>query len=339
MRFVRRCWLVQIGYARVSTGTQTTNPQEDDLWAAGCEKIFREVASGAKAERPSLAAMLSEVRKGDVITVVRLDRLGRSLADLMDTVKKFHTAGVGFRSLKEAINTTTATGRLVFHIFGSLAEFEHDLIRDRVQAGLTAAGARGKHGGRPRQDHGHREQLAASMLADPSNTVADVCRASRCSRAHAYGLAERGRAKYQQPSAATTLVRAPKGAEATFTAKAAKRDSFLDPWQDVVTEPLAQFATSLFYGQSLFRRCRSSYEAHNKQTDVSTRDTPCKIRRRSGAAGGRRAHFYSALMGSVRRFAVTKRCDWATDGLIYALTCCHRTGLPEGRIELPTKGL
>lgn len=190
---------MQIGYARVSTGTQTTSPQEADLRAAGCEKIFRDVASGAKAERPNLAAMLAQMRKGDVVTVVRLDRLGRSLADLMVTVKEFQKAEVGFRSLKEDINTTTATGKLVFHIFGALAEFERDLIRDRVQAGLTAARARGKHGGRPPKDQTPREQLAASMLADPKNTVADVCQALRVSRAHAYRLAARGRAKQQQP--------------------------------------------------------------------------------------------------------------------------------------------
>ena len=188
-----------IGYSRISTSEQTTNPQDDELRAAGCERIFRDMASGAKADRPSLAAMLTQVRRGDVVTVVRLDRLGRSLADLMETVQKLKTAGVGFRSLKEAINTTTPTGKLVFHIFASLAEFERELIRDRVQAGLTAARARGNHGGRPKQDHSHREQLAASMLADPSNTVADVCRALKVSRAHAYRLAKRG----QQTLAAT----------------------------------------------------------------------------------------------------------------------------------------
>ncbi len=140
-----------------------------------------------------------------MVTVVRLDGLGRSLADLMVTVKEFQKAGVGFRSLKEAINTETAGGKLVFHIFGSIAEFERDLIRDRVQAGLVAARARGRHGGRPRQDHSHREQLAASMLADPCNTVADVCRALKCSRAHTYRLAARGRAvQGQQPLAIPT---------------------------------------------------------------------------------------------------------------------------------------
>lgn len=204
---------MKIGYARVSTQQQTTDPQEDELRRAGCEKIFRDVASGAKADRPKLSEMLAQVRKGDVVTVIRLDRLGRSLADLMATVKKFEAAGVGFRSLKEQINTTTPAGKLTFHLFGALAEFERDLIRDRVQAGLIAARARGHHGGRPRQDHSHREQLAASMLADPSNTVADVCRALKVSRAHAYRLAKRG--QQQTPPAVAAPIRAATSAGST----------------------------------------------------------------------------------------------------------------------------
>ncbi len=137
-----------IGYARVSTAEQNLGLQRDALAKAGCEEIHEDKASGAKAERPGLAEALGHVRRGDTLVVWKLDRLGRSMAHLIETVRKLETKGVGFRSLTEGVDTTTPGGTLVFHIFGSLAQFERDLIRERTSAGLKAAEARGRKGGR-----------------------------------------------------------------------------------------------------------------------------------------------------------------------------------------------
>jgi DNA invertase Pin-like site-specific DNA recombinase len=138
-----------IGYARVSTHDQTLNLQQDALEKAGCTKIFTDTASGAKTERKGLDQALTYVRKGDTLVVWRLDRLGRSLPHLITTMTDLEERGIGFKSLTENIDTTTSGGKLIFHIFGALAEFERNLIRERTQAGLTAAKARGKKGGRP----------------------------------------------------------------------------------------------------------------------------------------------------------------------------------------------
>ena len=138
-----------IGYARVSTRDQTPALQLDALEAAGCERIFEETASGAHRDRPQLAAALDWMREGDALAVWRLDRLARSVRQLIDTVENLDARGIGFRSLTEAIDTTTAGGRLVFHIFGALAEFERNLISERTRAGLDAARARGQSAGRP----------------------------------------------------------------------------------------------------------------------------------------------------------------------------------------------
>jgi len=137
-----------IGYARVSTAEQDTALQTDELRKAGCERIFDDTVSGAKAERPGLTAALEFLRDGDVLVVWRLDRLGRSLPHLIEVVSTLEARGVGFRSLTEAIDTTTPGGRLIFHVFGALGQFERDLIRDRTKAGLAAAAARGRKGGR-----------------------------------------------------------------------------------------------------------------------------------------------------------------------------------------------
>ena len=141
---------MQIGYARVSTKDQHLDLQLDALTRAGCETIFSETASGVKAERHELTKLLAQVRKGDVIVIWKLDRLGRSLTHLVDVVTTLMAKGVGLKSLQDPIDTTTAQGRLVFNIFASLAEFERDLIRERTQAGLHAARARGRLGGRPK---------------------------------------------------------------------------------------------------------------------------------------------------------------------------------------------
>jgi DNA invertase Pin-like site-specific DNA recombinase len=139
-----------IGYARVSTRDQNLELQLDALSKAGCKIIFQEKASGAKADRPELERMLSQLRKGDVVCIYKLDRLGRSLKNLLELVAGFESRGVGLKSLTDSIDTTTPQGRLVLNIFGSLAEFERDLIRERTKAGLEAARARGRKGGRRR---------------------------------------------------------------------------------------------------------------------------------------------------------------------------------------------
>src|SRR4051795_12578686 len=137
-----------VGYARVSTIDQDPALQLDALAAAGCGKVFEDCASGARADRAGLRSALEYVRDGDVLIVWKLDRLGRSLPHLIETVTSLATRGVGFRSITEAIDTTTPGGRLVFHLFGALGEFERDLIRERTRAGLAAAAARGRKGGR-----------------------------------------------------------------------------------------------------------------------------------------------------------------------------------------------
>lgn len=140
--------MAHIGYARVSTLDQDTALQLDALAAAGCGKMFEDRASGAKADRAGLLAALDHVRDGDVLIVWKLDRLGRSLLHLIETVTMLEKRGVGFRSITEAIDTTMPGGRLVFHLFGALGQFERDLIQERTRAGLAAAAARGRKGGR-----------------------------------------------------------------------------------------------------------------------------------------------------------------------------------------------
>lgn len=139
-----------LGYARVSTRDQSVALQVDALRAAGCEKVVTEVASGAKTDRPILNHLLEDARDGDTVVIWKLDRLGRSLAHLVTTVNTLAARGIGLKSLNDPIDTTTPHGRLVFNMFASLAEFERDLICERTQAGLTAARARGRKGGRPK---------------------------------------------------------------------------------------------------------------------------------------------------------------------------------------------
>ena len=140
--------MARIGYARVSTTDQDLALQRDALAAAACDPVFEDRASGAKADRPGLAQALAYARTGDVLVVWKLDRLGRSMSHLIDTVRDLEGRGVGLRSLTEQIDTTTPGGRLIFHVFGALGQFERDLIRERTRAGLKAAEARGRRGGR-----------------------------------------------------------------------------------------------------------------------------------------------------------------------------------------------
>src|SRR5512134_1748598 len=175
-----------IGYARVSTADQTLDLQKDALEKAGCTKIFTDTASGAKAERTGLDEALNYVRQGDTLVVWRLDRLGRSLTHLIETITGLNNRGVGFKSITEAIDTTTSGGKLVFHIFGALAEFERDIIRERTQAGLSAARARGRRGGRPKALTSKKAQQLQTLYADKTNTIDEICRTLNISRATLY---------------------------------------------------------------------------------------------------------------------------------------------------------
>ncbi len=163
-----------IAYARVSTSDQNSDLQIDELKAAGCEKVFSESASGTQTNRPELMAALEFAREGDVLCVWRLDRLARSMKQLINTVDELDKRKIGFRSLRESIDTTTPGGRLVFHIFGSLAQFERELIVERTKAGLEAARKRGRIGGRPRALSSGDMKAAKAMLQDPDITIQEI---------------------------------------------------------------------------------------------------------------------------------------------------------------------
>ncbi|WP_419622706.1 recombinase family protein [Thiolapillus sp.] len=165
---------MRIGYARVSTQDQNPDLQLDALKKASCEEIFQEKFSGKSSVRPELENCLRMLRKGDVLVVWRLDRLGRSLKDLVEIVSALEDRGVGFQSLTENIDTVSAGGKLVFHIFSALAEFEHSLIRERTMAGLAAARARGRKGGRKPSMSKADVRKAAAMLKDPQMTKTEV---------------------------------------------------------------------------------------------------------------------------------------------------------------------
>src|SRR5215208_6630046 len=171
-----------IGYARVSTDYQNLALQQDTLEKAGCEQIFTDTVSGTKARRPGLEQALSHLRLGDTLVVWRLDRLGRSLRHLIDTVTELQERGVGFKSLTESIDTTTSGGRLVFNIFASLAEFEREIIRERTQAGLQAARTRGKTGGRPKALTEKQVEMLNQLASDKNRSVNEICRTLGISR-------------------------------------------------------------------------------------------------------------------------------------------------------------
>ncbi len=175
-----------VGYARVSTQDQDPNMQVDALEKAGCERIFIEKASGAKRDRPELTAALDYARQGDTLVVWKLDRLARSLKQLVETVEGLEEREVGFRSLTETIDTTSAGGRLVFAIFAGLAEFERSIIKERTSAGLEAARLRGRVGGRPRSVSDEDIAAAKALLKDPKITVKKVAERIGCSEATLY---------------------------------------------------------------------------------------------------------------------------------------------------------
>jgi DNA invertase Pin-like site-specific DNA recombinase len=174
-----------IGYARVSTHDQTLALQQDALTKAGCTKIFTDTASGVKTERIGLEEALGYVRKGDTLVVWRLDRLGRSLPHLISTMTDLEERGIGFKSLTENIDTTTSGGKLIFHIFGALAEFERNLIRERTTAGLRAARARGRKGGRPKALTARQLGIARDLY-EKRHQIAEICRTLKISKATLY---------------------------------------------------------------------------------------------------------------------------------------------------------
>ena len=165
-----------IGYARVSTDDQNLDLQSDALTKAGCDHIMEDRLSGAKADRPGLRSALDYARQGDIIVVWRLDSLSRSLKDLIEMVALLESKGVGLKSLQESIDTSSSSGKLVFHIFGALAEFERNLIRERTNAGLQAARARGRKGGRPKTLDADKRALAVKLYNEKEHTVDQICK-------------------------------------------------------------------------------------------------------------------------------------------------------------------
>jgi DNA invertase Pin-like site-specific DNA recombinase len=192
---------VLVGYARVSTPEQRLDLQRDALVKAGCERVFEDVASGAQAERPGLAAALAFVRPGDTLAVWKLDRLGRSLPHLIEAVTALRERGVGFRSLQESLDTTTSGGKLVFHVFAALAEFERDLIRERTRAGLAAARARGRKGGRPRVMDAGKVAMAVALYREAAHTPAEICATLRISKTTLYRYLAAARAAAAETAA------------------------------------------------------------------------------------------------------------------------------------------
>jgi len=177
---------MKIGYARISTVDQNLELQTDALEKDGCEKIFTDQASGAKDDRKGLIDAVEFCRQGDLLVVWKLDRLGRSLKHLIETINQLHEKKVGFISVQESIDTTTSGGKLIFHVFGALAEFERELIRERTNAGLASARSRGRMGGRPKAMTDKQLRIAQTMLKDPKTTVKDVCATLQVSKTTLY---------------------------------------------------------------------------------------------------------------------------------------------------------
>jgi DNA invertase Pin-like site-specific DNA recombinase len=177
-----------IGYARVSTQDQTLDLQTDALTRAGCEKIFTDTTSGSKSERPGLQDAMNHLRAGDTLVVWRLDRLGRTLKHLIVLITDLSEKGIGFKSLQESIDTTTSGGKLIFHIFGALAEFEREIIKERTNAGLQAARARGRFGGRPtiQSRDPKKVALARKLYAERGMPVTEICETLHIGRSTLY---------------------------------------------------------------------------------------------------------------------------------------------------------
>lgn len=179
-----------IGYARVSTDDQSLDLQNDALTAAGCARIHRDKISGAKADRPGLDRAFEDLREGDTLVVWRLDRLGRSLKDLIAKAEELEARGIGLKSLHEAIDTASSGGRLVFHMFGALAEFERNLVRERTQAGLQAARARGRLGGRRKSLTPDKRKHVVQLYRERRHTVKEICQLMGISKPTLYAYVE-----------------------------------------------------------------------------------------------------------------------------------------------------
>ena len=181
---------MKMGYARVSSDDQNLDLQRDALKVAGCERVYEEKESGGKIDRPELLRLMEALRPGDTLVVWRLDRLGRSLKHLIETIEKLESQGVGFQSVTESIDTTTSGGKLVFHIFAALAEFERTLIRERTRAGLKAARARGRQGGRPKIMSDDKYKMAQALRDDPTQSIQTICKTLGISRTTFYRYTE-----------------------------------------------------------------------------------------------------------------------------------------------------
>ena len=175
-----------IGYARVSTHDQNLDLQKDALKSAGCEKIFVDELSGVAAARPGLRQAVDNLRAGDVLVVWRLDRLGRSLGNLIELVGALEEKKVGFRSIQEAMDTLSSGGKLIFHMFGALAEFERNVIRERTQAGLASARARGRTGGRPKRLDDKKRKLAVQLYRERKHPIGEICQMLEISKPTLY---------------------------------------------------------------------------------------------------------------------------------------------------------
>ena len=182
---------MNVGYARISTKNQNINLQEDALKSAGCKEIYTDIASGSKSQRPGLDSALTYLREGDTLVVWKLDRLGRSIQHLIQTVALLNERKIAFKSLQENIDTTSSGGKLIFHMFSALAEFERDLIRERTDAGLKAARARGRLGGRPSLLDNRQIKRMIEMYNEKKNTVGEICKIYEISRPSFYNYIKR----------------------------------------------------------------------------------------------------------------------------------------------------
>ncbi len=181
---------MKIGYARVSSDDQNLDLQFDALKKAGCKKVFDDRITGAKAARPGLDKLMEIAREGDVIVVWRLDRLGRSLKNLIELVNRLEKEGIGLSSIQEKIDTTSSSGKLIFHIFGALAEFEGALIKDRTHAGLAAARERGRTGGRPKALDAKQQKLLFKLYNSKEHSISEICSILNISKPTVYNYLE-----------------------------------------------------------------------------------------------------------------------------------------------------
>jgi DNA invertase Pin-like site-specific DNA recombinase len=182
-----------IGYSRVSSSDQNLDLQTDALVKAGCERIFEDKQSGVVSKRSGLEQAMDMLREGDTLVVWRLDRLGRSLKHLIEIMGRLEERKIAFRSLQESIDTGTPGGRLIFHIFGALAEFERNLILERTKAGLAAARARGRMGGRPKSLDPKRRRLLIKLYEEREHPVEEICRIMGISKPTLYSYLEEAR--------------------------------------------------------------------------------------------------------------------------------------------------